>query len=239
MNVIDPIIYQVEGSGLVSIKYDGTTEALIIANKVIGLNVAGPHQNFENSYYVKVSTDNNVVSDILHSMQFDFFSKWNWYFFREHSPIIAELLKNFESGEYYLETKEFDYRNVNFTTADIKYNFVSGGWNSEAFLLSTKNADELDRDKVSYYRHRIEIGEKPLIFALRKDYGSEVLSEFVIDGHHKLKAYIELGISPIVCVIINISGIGAVNIYEEIDRNVIDLMKEYKEIRETSYTYFY
>jgi hypothetical protein len=59
--------------------------------------------------------------------------------------------------------------------------------------MLTQDEKYTDQDRIDYYVKVIESGQRPLVFIV----GDEN-NYFLVDGHHKWKAYNELRINPIV-----------------------------------------
>lgn len=79
-------------------------------------------------------------------------------------------------------------------------NFYDG---YESHILATKHERMLDENRVRFYKNEINKGKNPplIVFTGIEEHG--ITNSFIIDGHHKAKAYIELKKNPF---LINLTG---------------------------------
>lgn len=73
----------------------------------------------------------------------------------------------------------------------------------ERHILATKHEQRLDENRVNFYKKQISKGNNPLIIVFTGIGKQEITNSFIIDGHHKAKAYIELKKNPF---LINLTG---------------------------------
>lgn len=117
------------------------------------------------------------------------------------APQIRPLLALFSSGRYRLSytpalglhmVVAYGARFSYTTDRDSIYPF-------NEMLITTRPSDVLRRDRVDFFRERIAAGERPIVFTAGV---AEAYGAFVLDGHHKLQAYGELGLPPAVLSIV-------------------------------------
>lgn len=70
-------------------------------------------------------------------------------------------------------------------------------------ILATKHEGRLDENRVNFYKNEISKGNNPLIIVFTGVGKQEITNSFIIDGHHKAKAYVELNKNPF---LINLTG---------------------------------
>ena len=79
-------------------------------------------------------------------------------------------------------------------------------WPHKNTLTFTRSIESLDQKRISYYENSIRNGERPKVIVLRNKfiYDEEIYGKgfidysanYVLDGHHKLVAYRNLGVCP-------------------------------------------
>jgi len=225
------ITYQIEGKGLISIVYDGSTDLLKIDNNIICLNTLGPFQGISNSFFIHANCDSNYINDLLQKVGFNLYS--NFDLSKERYDSLTSFLSFFETGIFYV-SKPLVF---SFANPDSKCKLVCGGFGSQNCpIFLTKNNNKLNQKLIDKYKTEIKKGERPIILAYRKDYykGSEVGHSYVIDGHHKLMAYSQLEIPPNLWEIVNIGQTD----YDETDQLLCKYLNQ-KEVKKTSLKYFY
>jgi hypothetical protein len=130
----------------------------------------------------------------------------------EGENLLFDFLKLFSNGRYQVEfhdeIKEFElhYVQKHDSYENFSYNYYPSV--SRNFLF-TQNSKSLDIERINYYKRVIENGGRPIaliyshLYLLEKEFESKFLyndnvwsEEFIIDGHHKMKAYDELRVSP-------------------------------------------
>ena len=72
-------------------------------------------------------------------------------------------------------------------------NFYDG---YESYILATKHQTRLDENRVNFYKNEINKGNYPPLIIFAGIGEQEITNSFIIDGHHKAKAYIELKKNP-------------------------------------------
>jgi antitoxin component YwqK of YwqJK toxin-antitoxin module len=151
--------------------------------------------NKSDPYYLQYQTSSdNFTETHTHS----------WYISTPPVVIIADeekvkkghkkFLKEIDRKKYY-PSNLLDYTTGNSYDADL---FV---------LYATRPQEELDTDRVAYFENEIKNGARPFAITMSstcpaKDLDSE---EFILDGHHKLAAYQNLGITPALARIVFIA----------------------------------
>jgi uncharacterized protein (TIGR02996 family) len=66
-------------------------------------------------------------------------------------------------------------------------------------LICTQTRESLNEDRVAFYRRRIRAQQRPIVLTTSAE---GAWCEFVIDGHHKLKAYNEQRVKPTILDIV-------------------------------------
>ncbi|WP_375560667.1 hypothetical protein ACE193_23735 [Bernardetia sp. OM2101] len=150
----------------------------------------------------------------------------------EQFQYITELLTNGKyTLSYYMERHETHVQPaISKDSNYISYDTYGGLYD----IVATQF--HLNQKKVKQYKSIISKGKKPIVLLLMLENSA---NKYIIDGHHKLKAYKDLKINPKVLVI---SKLDAKNIkYEEgmkiitslgvSDKNIIERYKDEKESR--------
>ena len=108
---------------------------------------------------------------------------------------------------------------------------------SNRIIIYTNSSNSLNREIINNYKTKIINGESPIIFLYSKTYSGAELENifFIIYGNEILKAYQELNIPPKFISIVNYSEAD----YEVSNQNVLKIISSHKQIKETSYKYFY
>ncbi len=110
-------------------------------------------------------------------------------------PQIDYFLQLFVPGRYRLtyheDCPEWDYAefSTNWSTAKEYDHVYPYGW----LLVFTQPTDGLNQEQVHKYLHAIESGQRPVALTGTVKDG---WCEFVLDGHHKLRAYKAAGVNP-------------------------------------------
>ncbi len=115
------------------------------------------------------------------------------------SLIILPLLRQFPSGVYTLtlapcmDTDSF----VEYHLADYQrdWAYTTSGFYpfGEKTLVATQPDKTLDDAHIAHFWYAIEDGERPFAVTATTD---DALCEFVLDGHHKLRAYVHARVKP-------------------------------------------
>jgi hypothetical protein len=112
---------------------------------------------------------------------------------------VRPLLQLFTDGRYRLW-----HEHALTPLSVLTYTSPSTTWGLGGFypepepLIATQAADTLRSDRIEYFGERIRSGGRPVVFAAR---ASAAWYSFVLDGHHKLQAYQDVGLSPSVLFI--------------------------------------
>ena len=211
--------------------YDGTTSYLEIDKAIIAVNIDGPYQNVYNSYFIRGDFNSNYVNHNLKQISFDFYT--DHHFFSSNHIQMEQFLECFEPGSYHIEQAD----NFFISFLESEYKLLCGSFSiQDHALLFTRNTIDLKRTIIDTYKNEIAQGDRPFILSYRKDYGygSETRDSFIIDGHHKLMAYIELGIKPKIWEIVNFVP----DIYDPTNQLLCAYLNK-EEIKNTSLKYFY
>ncbi|MEJ5105059.1 hypothetical protein [Chryseobacterium sp. MYb328] len=216
---------EVTGNHQVEIHYDGTTVCFIINKEIHSIVVAGPYQTAQNSFHINCTYNNhfNELNDVRYELDHTSLAK------------IEIFLKRFETGNYSV----FPFtRQVNFVQP--QENNVSQlhfSMESNPMVISTQPLNSMDRNKINEYKEKINKGESPIVFLYSKTYSGLELEEvfFIVSGNEVLKAYQELDINPKLIALVNSTDYE----YDSSNQEVLNIISSHKEIRDTSYLYFY
>jgi len=109
---------------------------------------------------------------------------------------INEIKKDYERYRHDNGLKQYGYDLVGYTSKSIY------DWEN-SFYIATRPQSEIDHQRVAFFREKIEKGERPFVIMVRAFYGPEYeySGDFILDGHHKLEAYMELNIDPPMAII--------------------------------------
>jgi len=134
--------------------------------------------------------------------------------------LLSPLWKIFENGDYVLEyytaTQDWSfYRDTSIDLLNVKtkeryggnvegmklidkttYGFYSY---SEDCFIATQPTEKLNSKRIRYFKKEIKAGKRPFVLVYRNNYDpiNDFISQnYLLDGHHKLMAYQELGIAP-------------------------------------------
>lgn len=115
---------------------------------------------------------------------------------------IIDFLNLFNSGIYCIYTREsnLDYYKINYDyyneeDAFYHYNYTADFRN----LMFTQPSTSISRERVDYYKGLIKSGCKPRVLIINHNNlegisNHYINTDFILDGHHKLRAYSELGV---------------------------------------------
>lgn len=209
-----------KGKGVITIKTDGFISCLIIKEpQVVDWHASGgsieryyaclPYQ--EESRKI-VSGITNLVQEIDSIEQFidsgfpDLLSNGEYDFYLR------------ESGENFTHIFNTSLWNTNSFVKDFGDYFRSGGFEDtekitrmyypykDGILTYTQPVEYLNEERVKYYESIIQHGGRPKAIVLRNkftydpnvygDWPTTYSANYVLDGHHKLMAYLKLGVSP-------------------------------------------
>lgn len=151
------------------------------------------------------------------------------------SDQFQHILKLLSNGQYKLSYSEFSYST---RLLDLQHNnnakpfYDTYGWGFD--IIFTQNF--IDLTIVEQYKVKILKGERPISVVLKLQDSWNI---FVIDGHHKLKAYKELKINPKVVIISKIDSniiekAQGLKIMENLgldDKNILNTFIREKEMR--------
>jgi len=85
--------------------------------------------------------------------------------------------------------ERYSYGFMDVTTTNIYYS---------NYLFSTQPKEELDAKRIEHFKKVIKNGERPfvLVYSIYYYFNDSYSHKYILDGHHKLEAYMELGITP-------------------------------------------
>lgn len=189
------------GQNIIDIFFDGFGSCLVI-KKALAVNwpdcrgsigeyyAISDYPIEERNFYTK--TLDNVLSEGSESEQIE---------------IIKDFLNLFANGKYSINKFSAKIDEIDFLASNqVEYSDIVpqnerfSGWfypdyrkNSEPILFSITN-DKIDENRVEYYCQLIKNGIKPtvLTFEVCNLLSSDYSCKYVLDGHHKIEAYIRL-----------------------------------------------
>lgn len=185
----------IEGNSTIKIRYDFNTNvcSLYEISKIIATD-APNYYSTGNFYLLENAFSNPIFSDgflnnIIDSKELD-------------KNVIQGLSLFFELCEpglynLTLENSKFQYITQSKLDYHPQYSFAS----TDELLYFTKDENSLNRNIINTYKKNIEKGHKYVCLTFRYFYTEENVlcssQRFLLDGHHKIKVYKELGISPL------------------------------------------
>jgi hypothetical protein len=217
---------EVIGNNQIEIHYDGTTTCFIINKEIHSILVAGPHQMGHNYFHISQNSNKNHFSELDH-VKYEL----------DHSSLaqIDTFLKRLETGNYsvFPLTEEVDV----IEQQENKVNKLYFSLESKPMVISTLPLNNMDQEKINEHKEKIRKGVYPIIFLYSKTYfGAELDSLFfVVSGNEALKAYQELEIKPKFIALVNSTEFE----YDHSNEDVLSIISSHKEIKDTSYQYFY
>lgn len=123
---------------------------------------------------------------------------------------IIDFLNLFNSGIYCVYTRELnlDYYKIHYDYYNVTDTFYHNSYSMDYYnIMFTQPYKNISKERVDYYKDLIKSGYKPRVLIINhnnlggfaNDY---IQTEFILDGHHKLLAYYELGIPcNFVCIV--------------------------------------
>ena len=118
------------------------------------------------------------------------------------TQIIVLLLRQFTSGTYTLTLAPLVETNwVEYWTADPPRidawsrsgYYPMGDYFGEKTLIATQPDEIYDESRIAHFWYAIENGARPFLITASVEEG---MCEFVLDGHHKMRAYVHAKIPP-------------------------------------------
>lgn len=158
---------------------------------------------FKNGNYSLNFYSNNEKEFFQYQSSIDNFTKTHYktlkVVFAEEPTDVNKLEEIKNNYKQYLKNNKVQ----SFYFSDILEHTTSGiydGWDS---FFATQPFENLNQDRVKYFEDAIKNGERPFALLFNaylesEDYDSPC---FILDGHHKLMAYQNLGLYPPVAVI--------------------------------------
>ncbi|MEU8898925.1 hypothetical protein [Nocardia sp. NPDC048505] len=113
---------------------------------------------------------------------------------------LAPLLSILEAGEYRLSLRPIPDPKVVAVAPDRRSGWYRGGWGPsfDFELMPTHRWPPPDAGTVAHFRKELIAGRRPALIVLaHSESGGDLW--YLLDGHHKLAAYLERGLDP-VCV---------------------------------------
>ncbi|MFK7972440.1 MAG: hypothetical protein AB8F95_18870 [Bacteroidia bacterium] len=186
-------IYKTNGNGTIAAFYDGHCTWLEIDKELIAISMWGDRQDITDEFFIPVKSTEKV-NKILSDVGFNLYGTeeyFNYYepktYWPEEDFQFEKLLSYFPPGRYFIDGRS------QYSFVEKEYRFCISDF---GVVLCTKKQKELNPLLIEKYKSDIERGLYPIVLAYRKMYGSEDASSFLLDGHHKLAAYIEAKKSP-------------------------------------------
>jgi uncharacterized protein (TIGR02996 family) len=188
-----------DGSGLIDVRGEGEDTVLLVEGRPIALN----WDDCEGSVgQYLVFTGHTRGSDYARQLT-DFVSGE-----REVGQPFAEplwpLLSTFANGTYWLAYtpstigESFDVEGHPIpSTPDLR--LLQYYPAADHILIGTQPRESLDEQRIGFYREQIKAEHRPIVLTV----GAEgAWCDFVIDGHHKLEAYVREEVKPSILSII-------------------------------------
>ncbi|WP_314244682.1 hypothetical protein [Empedobacter tilapiae] len=219
-------LLEVIGNRKIEINYDGVTVSLLIEKIIYSILVSGPYQNATNYFYIIHNSNDfyfNDLEDVNYELDELSLSK------------INAFLENFETGKYGIYKLSGNLDIIESVNNNVSHLYLS--YENNRIIIQTNSTSNLNKDKVNIYKNKILSGKSPIIFIYSKPYYGAELEHifFIIHGNEILKAYRDLNLEPKFIAIVNYTEFD----YDKPNQSVVKIISSYKEIRETSYKYFY
>lgn len=217
---------EIIGNNQIEIHYDGTTVCFIIDKEIHTILVAGPHQMGQNYFHISHTSNKNHFNE-LDNVKYEL----------DHSSLvqIETFLKRTETGNYYVFQLTEQVNFVEQQENDVSQLHFS--MESNPMIISTQPLNSLNQEKINEYKEKIGKGESPIVFLYSKTYFGDELDTifFIVSENEALKAYQELDIKPKFIALVNYTD----REYDQSNQEVLKIISSYKEIKDTSYQYFY
>ena len=121
--------------------------------------------------------------------------------FAERTTDISNLEDTIKEHEAFLIENEISRKRYPVNILEYTTGCMYDDWHS---FYATQPSENIDQDRVKYFEEKIRNGERPFALLCNAYFDSEAYdssSYFILDGHHKLMAYHNLGLYPPVAVI--------------------------------------
>jgi len=183
------------GKNIIDISFDGLVLCLRISKTIIAdfyddryLGTMGRYfvlnSDYERDKYIK--NLNNVLIDGTDEIILE---------------KIIGFLNLFNSGIYCVYTREsnVDYYKIHYDYYNVEDTFYHYDYTVDfRNLMFTQPSKSISRERVDFYKELIKSGYKPRVLTVGHNnlgfVNSHINTEFILDGHHKLLAYSELGV---------------------------------------------
>lgn len=184
-----------KGQSIIRILFDDTVSCLVI-KRPLAINwpdyMGSVGQYYSTSKFKSLERQ-KYTDEINHNLTFG--SK------EEILNSALKFIDLFSNGKY-----RFSFQNLRLKHSKFLYNSTQESFNgrctpsfyfdNEENYFHTEPKENISQERVDYYYNLIQSGIKPkvIIFQSNIEYLDEESSVFILDGHHKIKAYQKAGI---------------------------------------------
>jgi hypothetical protein len=178
------------GKGLIEIRQQNNTASpfgLFIAGKPIALHWIEDYGSIGHNFYlVEYYSAEENLAEFLALVEKGFSKDKTLQ--HEFMPFLQNLV----SGSYQIKFEDMtlDWRCCGGKKDDGYYGYYP---NQHTFIM-TQNSETLDEKRISDWIYAIGNGERPVVISISA--GESYECDFILDGHHKLKAYERTKIPP-------------------------------------------
>ncbi len=111
--------------------------------------------------------------------------------YSKYAPLVERL--TFESIKKSNDNFDIDFSDGKIKTAEKR----TGIYTINQFdFISIKSKSEIDWERVRFFENQIKIGKRPFAIIFSGHYQQEYFQNYILDGHHKIIAYQNLGMIP-------------------------------------------
>ena len=200
-----------DGQNIIEIKSDGFSDCIFIEKPVA---LVWPDCEGSVGEYYAVSKFSNEKQDEFSSRLNHVVNDGND---DEILSAIKDFLQLFSDGEYYIYISISSLKNRSFHFVDDSKNSSLSDFTYSLFpydkqdYFFTRSYSTINRERVDFYKEKISGGLRPKIIVYA-DYSFDepYCHDYIIDGHHKMLAYLELGVNPY-CIYISKSTSEKIN----------------------------
>lgn len=177
------------GHGLFDVRGDGRESALLVGGRAVAMNW-GDEQGSVAQYLARAGQTQNrpELDNLRHTLA------GHWRRDRSIRDQIGIVLDLFAPGRYRLtrvDAQQCDL--IAFSSAWDPGTQYDAFYPIHSVLILTQPTDALDPERVAHFRQSLRDGLRPIAITATVEHG---WCEFVLDGHHKLRAYQLEGRSP-------------------------------------------
>ncbi len=183
------------GKGIIRLRHrnEFNQQVFYIKNDAIALDVHDGGGTMGRYFFLSGNINRNIViEDINRAMNNGEVSDLN-----EISDIIPSLLELFENGFYKISLGDFWRMFQRYVLMHIDFDHY---YPPESLICFTQSETTINNARIEYYKRIIESGKRPIVILTDAEYseGNQLLEThfFIVDGHHKILAYNQLGIEP-------------------------------------------